>query len=59
MANRNPNRKDLMQEWKPGQSDNPSGWPRRKPVSVRYEFMCEVPLARTFISWSECSFLQL
>ena len=44
MANRNPNRKGLMPAWKPGQSGNPSGRPRRKPVSGRYEFMCEVPL---------------
>ena len=33
-----------MPAWKPGQSGNPSGRPRRKPVSGRYEFMCEVPL---------------
>jgi hypothetical protein len=44
MANRNPNRKGLMPAWKPGKSGNPSGRPRRKPVSGRYEFMCEVPL---------------
>src|SRR6516165_5761593 len=44
MANRNPNRKGLMPAWKPGQSGNPSGRPRHKPVSGRYEFMCEVPL---------------
>lgn len=44
MANRNPNKKGLMPAWKPGQSGNPSGRPRRKPVSERYAFMCEVPL---------------
>ena len=33
-----------MPAWKTGQSGNPSGRPRRKPVSGRYEFMCEVPL---------------
>jgi len=44
MANRNPNRKGLMPAWKPGQRGNPSGRPRREPVSGRYEFLCEVPL---------------
>jgi len=33
-----------MPAWKTGQSGNPSGRPRRKPVSGRCEFMCEVPL---------------
>ena len=31
-------------KWKPGQSGNPSGRPRRLPISDRYAAMAELPL---------------
>ena len=40
MANRNPNAKGLT-PWKPGQSGNPSGRPRVKPISDRYAYIAE------------------
>jgi hypothetical protein len=43
MANRNPNTKGLM-PWKPGQSGNPSGRPRTKPISDRYAYIAEEKL---------------
>ena len=43
MANRNPTTKGLM-PWKPGQSGNPSGRPRTKPISDRYAYIAEEKL---------------
>lgn len=31
-------------EWKPGQSGNPGGRPRKKPISDRYEMLAEILL---------------
>ena len=41
MANRNPKKMELMPAWKPGQSGNPSGRPRTKPISDRYAYIAE------------------
>src|SRR5215469_6197242 len=41
MANRNPKKMELMPAWKPGQSVNPSGRPRTKPISDRYAYIAE------------------
>ena len=44
MANSNPSKKGLMPAWKPGQSGNPSGRPRTKPICDRYAWITEEKL---------------
>lgn len=35
---------NLMPPWKPGQSGNPSGKGKRKPISDRYEKLADLPM---------------
>ena len=37
-------KRGLLPPWKPGESGNPGGRPRRKPISDRYEFIAEIVL---------------
>ena len=37
-------KRGLMKPWQPGQSGNPGGRPRTKPISDRYTYIAEVKL---------------
>ncbi len=44
MANPRGNPGNLLPPWKPGQSGNPSGRPKRKPISDRYAILADMKM---------------